>query len=314
MNAAIDSVDLAAATWIERLEKPVQDAVLLAGFDAWIGADPCHAERYGALRALWASSELAAAMTVQAANDDRPAPRRRGRRALAGVVAAACLGVGLWLVPGFEHRHVVVPAGQTQTMALEDGSRVVLAGDTELDVRLTPWGRNVELVRGEAFFDVAHRRFRPFTVTADRTEARVLGTAFDLERRGQGITSLRVYRGAVSFGAGDTGMWIVQAGEGARWTSGKLVRQPGSSAGAPEWIDGWLDVEDEPLADVVVQLNRFSARPIVLATPGIGHWRTSGRFDLRAPTRALDGLTLGMGLTWQERNGRYVVTAPEARR
>lgn len=297
MNAAIHSLDLAAATWIERLDKPVQDAELLARFDAWIEADPCHAERYGALRAVWASPELAVAMIAQAANDDMPVPRRRARRALGVVALMASLGVGFWLIPGFAHRHVVVPAGQTRTIALDDGSRVVLAGDTELDVRMTPWDRNAELIRGEAFFDVAHQRFRPFAVAAGRTDARVLGTAFDLERRSDDVTALRVYRGAVSFGAGDTTHWVFRAGEGARWTPRGLTRQPKSTAAAPEWLGGWLDVEDEPLADVVAHLNRFSARPIVLATPDIGNWRTSGRFDLRAPTRALDGLALGMGLT-----------------
>lgn len=308
MNAAMDSVDLAAAAWVERLARPVQDAALLSRFDAWIEVDPRHAERYGALQALWTSPELSDAMTAQAAND-APAPRWWSRHALAAAAAAACLGAGLWLAPGFAHRHVVVPAGPARTIVLEDGSRVVLAGDTELDVRLTPWNRSAALMRGEAFFDVAHRRYRPFTVAAGRTEARVLGTAFDLERQAHGGVALHVYRGAVSFGATKAQSWVVQAGEGAQWTPAGLTRSARSTADAPEWLAGWLEVDDAPLTDVVAHLNRFSVRPIVLATPGIGDWRTSGRFDLRAPRRALDGLAIGMGLTWRERDGRYIVTA-----
>ncbi|MEN2747270.1 FecR domain-containing protein [Sphingomonas sp. T9W2] len=304
MSLSTDAVDLAAAAWVERLARPVQDAELLARFDAWIMADPRHAERYGAVQALWVGPALAEALGAT----DTAGHRRQPRMMLAGALAA-CLAAGLWFMPGFAHRHVVVPAGTTRTTVLEDGSRVVLAGDSELDVRMTPWNRSAELVRGEAFFDVAHRRFRPFSVAVGDAEARVLGTAFDVERQGGGAAALRVYRGAVSFGGADRVNWVVRAGQGARWAPGGMKRLAPSSGSAPEWIGGWLEVDDWPLAEVVTRLNRFSAKPIMLATPGIGAMRTSGRFDLRHPARALDGLALGMGLAWRDTGKRYVVTA-----
>ena len=71
MKAARDAVDLEAAAWVERMARPVQDARSLALFDAWIDADPHHAERYGALQSLSTSRDLVETMAVQAANDMR---------------------------------------------------------------------------------------------------------------------------------------------------------------------------------------------------------------------------------------------------
>ncbi|WP_294203901.1 FecR domain-containing protein [uncultured Sphingomonas sp.] len=312
MSPATDVVDLAAAAWVERLARPLHNAEMLARFDTWIEADPRHAERYGALQAVWTAPELAEALrektTVEA-----PPTRNPRRFALAGALAA-CLAAGVWLMPGFAHQHVVVPAGQMRRLALEDGSRVVLAGNSELDVRMTPWHRSADLVRGEAFFDVAHRRFRPFSVAAGQAEARVLGTAFDVQHQADGVTALHVYRGAVSFGRSDRTGQVIRAGQAAQWTATGLKRLAGTTTNAPEWLGGWLDVDNEPLKQVVAQLNRFSAKPIVLATSDLGTQRTSGRFDLRDPARALDGLALGMGLTWRDTGERYVVTPAKDQR
>ena len=50
----------------------------------------------------------------------------------------------------------------SHTVTLADGTRVTLDGATRLEVRLGARRRQVELVRGEAFFDVAHDAARPF--------------------------------------------------------------------------------------------------------------------------------------------------------
>lgn len=307
MTAAPDTVDLEAAAWVERMARPVQDARSLALFDAWIDADPRHAERYGALHSLYASRELADAMAMPAANDTHGSPWRRPMVLASTIVA--CIGASLCLVPQFEHQHVTAAAGPPRTVTLADGSRVVLAGNSELDVRMTPWRRQADLVRGQAFFDVAHERTRPFEVAAGNTKARVLGTAFDIDRAPDGSTTLRVYRGAVSFGRPEGARWVVRAGEGALSTPFGLTRQPPLAATTPEWLARWLEVDDAPLAEVVAQLNRFSTSPIRLATPGIGNWRTSGRFDLHRPQRALDALALGMGLEWRKDDSGYRLTA-----
>jgi hypothetical protein len=54
----------------------------------------------------------------------------------------------------------------------------LLNTDTEVTVQLTKQWRDIRLVRGEALFEVAHDKARPFVVAANDTAVRAVGTAF----------------------------------------------------------------------------------------------------------------------------------------
>src|SRR5690606_38729506 len=86
----------------------------------------------------------------------------RGRRRMAGWVAAAALAVAavtgaLWLrTPPADVTAPVVHRtdyGEQRSIALADGSIVVLNTLSEVAVRFSPEERRVELVSGEAMFD-----------------------------------------------------------------------------------------------------------------------------------------------------------------
>lgn len=128
------------------------------------GAD-AEPERVGAL----ASSAL----------DEAHAAGRAGRRfaIAAGVVLAAVLaGAGyLYLDRGITYS---TPVGGISTIPLEDGSHVTLNTESRMRVNLRKQERFVELVQGEAYFDVAKDPERPFTVVAAGQRIVAVGTAF----------------------------------------------------------------------------------------------------------------------------------------
>ena len=68
--------------------------------------------------------------------------------------------------------------GETKVVALKDGSVVTLNTASEIRVNYSDAVRAVELVRGEALFDVAKNKARPFVVAAGDTSVRVVGTSF----------------------------------------------------------------------------------------------------------------------------------------
>jgi transmembrane sensor len=61
---------------------------------------------------------------------------------------------------------------------LPDGSVVVLRGGAEVSVEYSSAVRRVRLQRGEALFEVAKNRARPFIVRAAGLDVRAVGTAF----------------------------------------------------------------------------------------------------------------------------------------
>ena len=77
---------------------------------------------------------------------------------------------------------IYVPKGDIQTIIFQDGTKVILNADSRL--KYTPgfklFSREVEL-EGEAYFEVAKNKIRPFTVHTSGVDIRVLGTKFNIK-------------------------------------------------------------------------------------------------------------------------------------
>lgn len=135
--------------------------------------------------------------------------RRRNRRSVAGAFAAVCLPlVALCLTAfaelyGWGHepvmRSVQVPAGEHLRVLLADGSAVTLNACSELRYpeRFARRRREVRLVRGEAFFEVAHDASAPFTVETDDVSVEVLGTKFNVNAYDKEVTTVYLKEGKV---------------------------------------------------------------------------------------------------------------------
>ena len=170
-----------------------------AAFERWKTADPANALAFDA---VWrAAQDPALGEAMRLSEQRRRVPRRTAVwAALAGgLVACGLVALAVWpRVQLMTVSPVVLETapGEHRVATLADGTTITLDGATRLEARLGARRRQVELVRGEAFFDVAHDAARPFTVKAPEGSARVLGTAFDLER-GDGRLELSVRRGRV---------------------------------------------------------------------------------------------------------------------
>lgn len=146
-------------------------------------------------------------------------------------------------------------AGQRATVTLVDGSQVVLAPAT----RITVTGRDVHL-EGEAVFTVTRHKGDPFTVHANNTVTRVLGTRFGVKAyAGNEPVRIAVADGRVSVASstlsagdvalvyGDTSMLTRNANVGSllAWTDGRLVFQNATAeeilAAASRWYGVSLD-------------------------------------------------------------------------
>lgn len=74
-----------------------------------------------------------------------------------------------------------VPAGKYMNVQLTDGTKVRLGPTSTLDYpqQFAASERKVRL-KGEAFFDVAHRKDQPFTIETGEFQVKVLGTSFNI--------------------------------------------------------------------------------------------------------------------------------------
>lgn len=261
----------AARRWAIRVHDPA--FADWDGLTAWLEADPAHVTAYDdAVDAdAWAEDlyRAAPARPVMPATEQWPAvaARPRSRRAFGGAMAAGVAvlaGIGGWYAFDRNPTHSYVTApGERRTIALADGSRIMLNGATRLDAD-ADHPREVTLLAGEALFEVRHDADRPFVVTNGATRLIDVGTVFNVVADG-GALDVAVAEGAVIYSekrdrirlnAGDA---LSRAGAAAPPVLRKADRE---SVGA--WRGGTLYYSDAELRRVGADLARNLGRPIAV--------------------------------------------------
>jgi transmembrane sensor len=185
--------------------------------------------------------------------------------------------------------------GEFHRVSLSDGSTVALNTDTEVRVRYRNKTRHVELVRGEALFEVAKNPERPFDVEAGDTTVRAVGTAFSVrlhdEDRDEQVDVV-VSEGRVAINPPSKQTYA--AGSVATVRNGRVratTIEAEDITGKLAWTTGRLVFQGEKLSDVVDEINRYNPRKLLVADPDIAGLRIGGTFQATDPdgfARALD--------------------------
>lgn len=144
---------------------------------------------------------------------------------------------------------------------LPDGSEVWLNARSKLEYvqdQFNKEKRNVRLT-GEGYFEIAKDDARPFIVSSENIETRVLGTAFNMETY-PGETEIRIALVSGSVGVKDihtNNYTLLHPNEMLRYSrsSSSWGVVSFSSNMVRNWINGHLIFEELPLADV---LDRFT--------------------------------------------------------
>ena len=185
----------------------------------------------------------------------------------------------------FETRH-----GEQLTQRLADNSVLHLNTDSAVNVRYSNSERLVILLSGQASFEVAHAAHRAFQVQAGSAEVRDLGTQFDV-RLEQGSTVVTVVEGRVAVGPSDSRrnqspplqsppLIELSADQQIRVGEGPWPVKPEAvdAKRATAWVHRQMVFDHEPLARVAVEYNRYSVKPIQIATPALRNLQISGVF------------------------------------
>lgn len=87
--------------------------------------------------------------------------------------------------------------GEQNNYLLADGSKVTLNTHSRIIVNYNKGHRNIDLIYGEAKFDVAKDKTRPFTVTSGSKSFTALGTVFNIQKNNELDMELIVSEGQV---------------------------------------------------------------------------------------------------------------------
>jgi transmembrane sensor len=172
---------------------------------------------------------------------------------------------------------------------------MLLNTDTEVTVQLTKLQRDIRLIRGEALFEVAHDKARPFVVAANDTLVRAVGTAFAVRLESTQL-DVTVTDGVVEVASpakmagSDPGTppalhsetrrvaaneRIVIARAGAREVQSIA---PAEASRQLAWREGQVSFDGESLATAVAEINRHNRRQIVIDNPALAAMPVVGVF------------------------------------
>jgi len=270
-------------------------------FEAWLSAAPEHQDAYAGVDAFWAAAgnigEHPRYAQILGRAEARAGRRGLTRRAIAASLAAAVVGLGLYSGMGprpLADQSFRTAIGQQASITLPDGSHVTLNTDTVVRTRADGERRLVYLDKGQAFFKVAKDARHPFVVSAAGRTVTALGTAFDVRIDG-GELKVVLVEGKVRVQAASPPRSLQHLGTAADVQPSRVTEMsPGSQLVATSdtewrltptnvsqqtsWLTGQLLIDDQPLGEVVEEVNRYSTRKIVIADAALSRRRVSGNF------------------------------------
>lgn len=323
------AIEHQAREWLIRLDA---DEPLTAAENSklreWMDRSPTHREELQRLAKLWSRAnvltELAVPLAHQAASPTarfRSPPLRWALGTLAVLASIALVAFWFRQGDGAVNGTYGTAIGQQQTIPLSDGSSIQLNTDSQVQVAYSEHLRRIRLLRGEAFFTVAHDTGRAFEVYAADGMVRAVGTAFSVQLQSNRV-KVTVTNGIVDLAqigsaepvANDSAAAPTGRNVPARQSLGRLKAGQTTIFGdeprrldvqelpAPElqrqlaWHQGYLVFDGQPLSEVVEQINRYSPVALEIADPELKPVEVGGRFRIGDLDAVLEVLRTDFGI------------------
>lgn len=367
-DAARRVIEEQAAQWLCDLRDG--DAVVQAAFFTWLKRSPRHVEEFLNVSALWKSLDaigprdsaaieqavhdaglaetdtnvVALAACLQS-NHDKP-PRSAGTHShskshdiqrrvgkWSAVAAFVCFlaTIAVWLLATRGDSNLYQTAvGEQRAVRLSDGSVLQLNTHSSARVRFSQAVREIELLQGEALFDVEQDPARPFRVLVGGNAVQALGTQFNVYRRAASI-DVAVIEGMVQIwrssnaavanstaqksgsaavnGLSTVGSPRLKAGEQASiGNDGAILKRTTVDvASAAVWRERRLVFRGERLEDIANEFNRYTSRRIRVEGDQARETRLAGTFSADDPDSLILFLSRYDNLAIEKNAGGFVV-------
>lgn len=208
--------------------------------------------------------------------------------ALALVLIASTFFITQYFLSGIDHESIntlVVPAGQRAQLTLQDGTSVWLNAQSTLTypARFSGKTRRVT-VSGEAYFDVAEDSKKPFIVSTQNIEMKVLGTQFNVYSY-PGASSIKtdLIEGSLlvySKLSPNTSV-MLKPKEQIVIKNEQIFVQKTQSSDYFLWKEGIYTFENERLLDIIEKLQLYYDVKIIVKDPEIFNVHYTGKFRQR---------------------------------
>ena len=301
-------IDAAAAEWVARDDRGAMSAEDVRARDAWLEADPRHLGAYVRAQAVWKDMDRMGALA--AGRKSPPVAARRGRWLNAVIAAAALIAVGVfggfWFVNDMTGRESA-EIGELRSLALKDGSVVMLNTGSVIQTRFNDEARRVMLRRGEASFQVA-KTDRPFIVETGEISVTAIGTKFTVRRNAGDAVEVIVEEGVVEVlrreRDGDPDRQVLRANRSLAIVAAQPLQPVSLSAAETQrrlsWQQGRLIFDGESLREAAAEMNRYSPKKIFIADSALAEQEFVGAFRIGDSRAFADAIATAYGVDVKE--------------
>lgn len=326
MNKINQSVDLMsiseeACAWVIKLSDSSYTNQDVEELKKWMARSPKHRMELIESSRLWDSVDdmlREEILSPECANDNgnRIWSSIKKSAAIAATVALIFYSTQLFIqdtvisAPSFYTASI----GEQKTVNLPDGSEVILNTDTQIEVLYSENLRNIRLIRGEALFDVAKNKDRPFQVYAGTGIVRAVGTAFAVHLRKSKV-EVTVTEGRVELSSfvdaieevsshvlessQSLPLAILDAGQTAIFNETIEILEavePAVIEAKLAWKTGNLAFDGETLEEVIQDVGRYTDLEFVISDPSVRELKVVGYFQTNDIETLLIAIEFSLGI------------------
>ncbi|MCH7336368.1 FecR domain-containing protein [Acinetobacter sp. NIPH 2699] len=214
------------------------------------------------------------------------------RNMLFGLSGLCVLGFAVYLMPWTKWQsdyHTEV--GEIKTIPLKDGSQLILASDSYIQVNFSQQLRQIKLIEGEIYIQTAKDpQHRPFMVETKDGSVEALGTQFTVRQEHNDQTKVKVYQHAIAIQPHTSPQrQILQQGQRAFFNGNRISKPIPLENDQPYWTQQLLVVEQWPLQKVLDELYRYK-KGTYLIDSELKNIHISGVFSLNNTQQSLETL------------------------
>lgn len=345
-----DKIAEQAFSWLLQLEDADDIQAKQAAFAAWLKQSPLHVEEYLLTVAKWReldgidpdktididallSEPAHNVMPLNSAHTMTVDAQTRPPRSRLTLFASAALLILSLAISVFFYQYTVpetnyaTTLGEQKSFTLDDGTVVHMNTRTRIRVRYDDQVRKVDLLGGEALFQVSHDKTRPFRVVAAQTVVEALGTRFNVAKHDK-ETKVAVIEGKIAVttldptksasgspepattSTANTHSLVLVAGEGAEVGNTGAIRKTDhiDTEQTLAWRQRRLVFRNDILTKVADEFNRYNKLQLIIKGGTVSNKKLTGVFDADDPTSLIDFLKTDQTLRISRFDDRIIIS------
>lgn len=217
-------------------------------------------------------------------------------------------------VSGEGFNQLIVPYGKRSYIVLSEGTKVWLNSGSKLIFPPVFKGKTREVIlEGEAFFEVAGNKEKPFYVKTDAFKMKVYGTKFNVQAYQQDADyQIVLVEGKVSFNSNEDLLApevFLAPNQKASISKGEEkfeITNVENTEVYTAWTDGYLTFTNEDVTDLLKRVSRYYNADIEVEFPE-NIEKIYGKLDLKDDLeRVLDGIAFISKTRYKKQGNKYV--------